>query len=164
DVVSRPGEWTRFTLFLPRIDAAAQIDKAGEVVMGAAAYAPGAKTLLLVEDNDGVGRMTVELLAELGFSVVWAATGEAALDILARREGSFDLVFSDIMMPGISGIELATEIRHRWPTLRVVLATGYSEVLADEGGHGFELISKPYTADGLKLRLLSATPPHAAMP
>ncbi len=133
------------------------------MVGGAAPHAPDAKTLLLVEDNDGVGRMAVDLLAELGFSVVWATTGEAALDILARQEGAFDLVFSDIMMPGISGIELATEIRNRWPTLRVVLATGYSETLADKGSHGFELIPKPYTADGLKLRLLSIIPPPAAM-
>jgi PAS domain S-box-containing protein len=159
DVVSRAGEGTRFTLFLPRTEGTTEAGIEREAIVDTAPIAPGSRTLLLVEDNEGVGRMAVDLLSELGLAVAWATTGEAALEILASREGAFDLVFSDIVMPGINGLELAMEIRKRWPMLRVVLATGYSEALSDEGSHGFELVPKPYTADGLKLRLLSPAPP-----
>ncbi|WP_454883304.1 ATP-binding protein [Sphingomonas oryzagri] len=159
DVVSLPGETTRFTLFLPRADVTPLVVIERETIIDPTPPASGPKALLLVEDNEGVGRTAVDLLSELGLSVVWATSGESALEILESRQGAFDLVFSDIVMAGINGIELATEIRKRWPTLRVVLATGYSEALSDGGSHDFEVVPKPYTADALKLRLLSPAPP-----
>jgi DNA-binding NtrC family response regulator len=58
-------------------------------------------------------------------------------------------VFSDVVMPGIGGVELGQEIRRRYPGLPVVLTSGYSHVLAEEGRHGFELLHKPYAADEL---------------
>jgi DNA-binding NtrC family response regulator len=54
-----------------------------------------------------------------------------------------------VVMPGINGIDLAQEVRRRWPNLPVVLTSGYSHVIAEEGSHGFELLQKPYTVDGL---------------
>jgi len=66
------------------------------------------------------------------------------------------LVFSDVMMPGISGIELAQRLRATNPTLPVILASGYSHVLAEEGSHGFELLRKPYTVDRLSTILRRA--------
>jgi DNA-binding NtrC family response regulator len=61
----------------------------------------------------------------------------------------FDVVFSDVIMPGISGIELRQEIRRRFPCLPVVLTSGYSHVLAEEGRYGFELRKKPYAVEEL---------------
>ena len=66
-----------------------------------------------------------------------------------RTEQAFDVVFSDVVMPGMSGIELGQEIRLRYPDLPVILTSGYSHVLAEEGRHGFELLQKPYAAEEL---------------
>ncbi len=57
------------------------------------------------------------------------------------------MVFSDVVMPGMSGLELAREIRQHYPNLPVVLTSGYSHVLAEEGRHGFELLHKPYAVE-----------------
>ena len=78
----------------------------------------------------------------------WSCTA-IALAELAAEAGRFDAVFSDIMMPGMSGIELVQEIDRRYPGLPVVLTSGYSEVLAQSGTHGFELVHKPYSIDAL---------------
>nr|WP_307826449.1 response regulator [Microvirga arvi] len=58
-------------------------------------------------------------------------------------------MFSDVVMPGMSGVELGQEIRRLYPGLPVVLTSGYSHVLAEEGRHGFELLHKPYAAEDL---------------
>ena len=72
---------------------------------------------------------------------------EEALDKLGSDGSGFDVVFSDVVMPGMGGIELAGLLKQRLPHLPVVLASGYSHVLAQEGSHGFELLQKPYSAD-----------------
>jgi DNA-binding NtrC family response regulator len=65
-------------------------------------------------------------------------------------------VFSDVIMPGMNGVELATVIRERYPGLPVVLTSGYSSVLADNAHHGFELIQKPYSVEALSRILRKA--------
>jgi CheY-like chemotaxis protein len=106
-------------------------------------------SVLVVEDNDILGEMTCEILNAQGYRAVWAASAGAALELLAQRKDEFDLVFSDVVMPGMNGIELGMEVRRRYPSLPVVLTSGYNAVMAQEGQHGFELIVKPYTADTL---------------
>ena len=106
------------------------------------------RRILLVEDNETVGRFAVSALTELGQNVVWAPHAAAALDLLINGE-QFDLVFSDVVMPGISGIELAQTIRARWPALPVILTSGYSHVLAEAGCQEFELVHKPYSMESL---------------
>jgi DNA-binding NtrC family response regulator len=59
------------------------------------------------------------------------------------------LVFTDVIMPGMNGLELARNIGERWPDLEVVLTTGYSHVLAEETDHGFAILRKPYSVEGL---------------
>jgi DNA-binding NtrC family response regulator len=59
------------------------------------------------------------------------------------------VVFSDVIMPGMNGVDLGREIRRRHPGVPVVLTSGYSEVLAEQGHHGFDLIQKPYAAEEL---------------
>ena len=68
----------------------------------------------------------------------------------------FDVVFSDVVMPGMNGVDLAREIRRRHPDLPVVLTSGYSHVLAEEGPHGFDLVHKPYSADQVSVALRRA--------
>jgi DNA-binding NtrC family response regulator len=76
--------------------------------------------------------------------------------VLASDEFAFDLIFSDIIMPGMSGIELASIVRERYPGLPVVLTSGYSNVLAENAHHGFELVQKPYSVEVLSRTLRKA--------
>jgi PAS domain S-box-containing protein len=146
DVVSTPGEGTTFTLFLPRAAGALpQAKPSAPIELGELPE----RRILLVEDNEGVGHFARELLGELGQKVTWAGDAQAALYILEDRSEAFDLVFSDVVMPGMSGVELAQQVARRWPHLRVILTSGYSHVLVEEGTHGFPLLKKPYSIDGL---------------
>jgi len=148
DVESRVGEGTKFTLYLPR--ASEEAAGGPEPQSPACAALPGeAARVLLVEDNEQVGEFAEGLLAELGHTVTWARDSASALELIGQRRADFDIVFSDVVMPGMSGVELAQEIRKRWPDLPVVLTSGYSHVLAQEGSHGFELLQKPYSMESL---------------
>src|SRR5690606_41243791 len=104
---------------------------------------PARERILLVEDNEDVGTFATELLRELGQTVTWVRDASAALATLAGARDSFDLVFTDVVMPGDDGVTLAREIRRRWPDLRIVLTSGYSHVLAEQGRHGFEPPPQP---------------------
>ncbi len=146
-VRSAPDEGSTFTIFLPRASRAASDTGAGGKALPLARLPT--RRVLLVEDNEVVGRFALSLMEELGQQVVWAPNGEAALTVLDREDGAFDLVFTDVVMPGLSGIELAKEVERRWPGRRVVLTSGYSHVLAEEGNHGFPLLRKPYSVDRL---------------
>jgi DNA-binding NtrC family response regulator len=75
------------------------------------------------------------------------ANADSALAILSENEFAVDLVFSDVIMPGLNGVALAGLIRERYPGLPVVLTSGYSNVLAENIHHGFELIQKPYSVE-----------------
>ena len=105
--------------------------------------------MLVVEDNDDVRMFSTELLEDLGYKVRRVADASAALAILSNDEFAVDLVFSDVIMPGMNGVELASIIRERYPGLPVVLTSGYSNVLAESAHRGFELIQKPYSVESL---------------
>ncbi len=156
-VQSRPGAGSTFTIYLPRTPMEAVIRRDGDEAAPSRPLLP-TQRVLLVEDNEVVGRFALSLLEELGQAVVWAPNGEAALNILAAETGAFDLVFTDVVMPGMSGVELAKEIAGRWPGCRIVLTSGYSHVLAEEGSHGFPLLRKPYSVDKLMDMLGMAAP------
>ncbi len=146
DVQSQVGIGTAFTLYLPlasadRVQRAALRDVPDRQL--------ATKRILLVEDNDAVGQFARSLLEELGQIVTWVQNGGAALELLSVARDKIDLVFTDVIMPGMNGLELARYIGERWPDLEVVLTTGYSHVLAEETGHGFALLRKPYSVDGL---------------
>jgi PAS domain S-box-containing protein len=105
--------------------------------------------VLLVEDDQEVSALTRELLSSLGFSVIHVTGPEAALGALANAR-AVDIVLSDIMMPGgVSGVDLAREIRRRFPRLPVILTTGYVEAAASLSDREFTLLLKPYTAEML---------------
>lgn len=148
EVESKPGAGTTFTLYLPLAgDAPAAVTQSQT-----AKRLPRSlevSNVLLVEDNERVGEFALGLLTEIGQRATWARDGSEALKMLEQQRDAFDIVFSDVVMPGMSGVELAQEIRHRWPDLPVVLTSGYSHILAEEGSHGFGLLQKPYSLQSL---------------
>jgi CheY-like chemotaxis protein len=80
--------------------------------------------ILVVDDEEEVREILAETLMDFGYRVVTAASGEEALPLLAR-DRSVAMVITDVRMPGMSGLELADEIRRRWPEVKVVLISGY---------------------------------------
>ncbi len=156
-VTSEPGRGSTFTLFLPR-----ERDARAEVAVPATAVAsarPGAALrVLVVEDNPEVGAFAVSALGDLGHDPVLARNAQEALAALDDSGHGFDVVFSDVMMPGMNGIDLAHAIRSRFPTLRILLTSGYSEVLSREGAGDFALLQKPYSIDCLADAFTQAEP------
>ena len=145
-VESTLGSGTTFTLFLPRVASAGIAGPAEEPE----ALAEGHGTqVLVVEDNLDVGAFAEQALRELGYRTVWVTDAPTALAEIARTPARFEVVFSDVVMPGMNGVELAGEIRRRRPDIPVVLTSGYSDVLASEGTHGFDLLRKPYSVADL---------------
>ncbi|BCM85332.1 hybrid sensor histidine kinase/response regulator [Methylobacterium indicum] len=154
DVTSRVGQGSTFILYLPEVAAPAEPGRAAAPDEGLAPARAGQR-VLLVEDNVGVGRFAAQILGDLGYVATWVTNAEAALDVLGQ-DAAYDAVFSDVVMPGMGGIELAKTLRRRHPDLPVLLTSGYSHVLAQEGSHGFPLLHKPYSAEQLSRMLASA--------
>jgi PAS domain S-box-containing protein len=158
-VQSEHGVGAAFTVYLPRSRpaegaAAERIERTSREE----ASAPEALHALVVEDNEDVGAFCVGMMQDLGYRPDWARNAREALDALAQDDADYDLVFSDVVMPGMSGIELAERIRETHPSLPVLLTSGYSAVLAQEGSRGFPLLAKPYSARELETALSRILP------
>ncbi|RYF11954.1 MAG: response regulator, partial [Deltaproteobacteria bacterium] len=154
-VESVVGRGTAFTLFMPRV---APPDADVEQIEVDAATPDGrGLCVLVVEDNPDVGEFVTQTLQELGYRTNWQQSAQAALRELAESPGVHEIVFSDVMMPGMNGVEMAQEIVRLYPDLPVILTSGYSQVLAKEVGHGFELLQKPYSVEALARVLGRAT-------
>ena len=141
------GEGTTFTLYLPRVSADGVVaEEASEPEV----HVDGdGIRVLVVEDNKGVGEFAVQALSELGYYTILAMNADEALAELERDCDRFHIIFSDVVMPGMSGLDLGQEIRRRHPDMPVILTSGYSHVLAQNGQHGFELLHKPYSIEQL---------------
>jgi CheY-like chemotaxis protein len=147
-VESELGKGTTFRLYLPKVERDVERDHLRKRAHGDGQDEEGRGCrVLVVEDNIEVGRFSTQLLQDLGYETTWAANASEALKLLEDDHSRFDVVFSDVVMPGMSGVELGREIRQRYPSLPVVLTSGYSHVLAEEGRHGFELLHKPYAVE-----------------
>jgi len=147
---SSVGAGTTVTLWLPRTLSAPVTTRTTDSTEAASrTTAVRRGHILLVEDDKEVSALTFELLSSLGFVVTHVSSADAALGALADGR-DVDVVLSDIMMPGgVSGLQLAREIRRRYPTLSVVLTTGYVEAAADMEEQEFRLLPKPYTLESL---------------
>jgi two-component system, NtrC family, sensor kinase len=147
DVASEVRKGSTFTLYLPRVSG----DSPPQLPLGAVAppVDPKGASVLVVEDNPEVGKFAADALTQLGCTAVLVDNAAHALEELAIDRSRFDLVFTDVVMPGMSGIELAQEIRRQGLDLPIVLASGYSQILSQQGSHGFELLQKPYSIEQL---------------
>ena len=98
----------------------------------------------MVDDDPAVGEATLSLCTELGYGALRAASAAEALSMLSTGP-RVDIVITDLVMPGQSGLALAEEIEIRWPEIRVVLATGYSEATLQMSQRKWPLLKKPFT-------------------
>jgi two-component system NtrC family sensor kinase len=150
-----------FTLYLPQASSkvASESDKLSVAVVDG-----NGVCVLVVEDNVSVGEFTKSALLELGYDSVLVDSALGALAELSTKNARFDVVFSDVNMPGMSGIELGEEVRRLYPHLPVVLTSGYSHDLARNGSQGFELLQKPYSMEQLSTVLSLAAVSKTAIP
>ena len=144
-VDSAPGRGTTFDICLPRAPEMAGADADAEAALPGAR---GTETVLLVEDDPVVREVSVRALRAGGYRVVTANSGADAIAAFGRQPVAFDLLVSDVVMPGMSGLELADRLRADAPQLRVLFVSGYAAGVvapADAMKPGFEFLPKPFT-------------------
>jgi two-component system cell cycle sensor histidine kinase/response regulator CckA len=113
-------------------------------------------TVLLVEDSDVVRDLVANMLEGGGLTVLQASGGEEAMALARRGDAPIDLLLTDIVMPGMSGVELADRLERERPDLRILFMTGYAEeVVVNEGilGKRRECIGKPFTQEQITKRV-----------
>jgi PAS domain S-box-containing protein len=143
-ITSEVGKGTHLELTLPRTDK----DVSGGTLAGHDITIPTGLRILLVEDSDHVRYFAGQLLADLGCAVTAAANAAEAIELL--KTAQVDLVFSDIVMPGMTGIDMAREIRATNPDLPVLLASGYSsKQFIPRDQREFPILRKPYRLETL---------------
>lgn len=147
-VLSKVGKGTTFTLFLPAAPLPSDEDDAKKTSDGAG-HVASRHDVLLVEDNHLVGEVVSTLLTDMGQNLTWATDAEQALRLLEQHAGRFDIAILDIVLPGMDGVKLAHIVKVRWPGIRIVLASGYSEALAGRDAGEFPLMQKPYSVETL---------------
>lgn len=149
---SEPGQGTTFKVYLPRVEATPE---------GAPAPAPlgprhGTETVLLVEDEPELRTLTRRVLEKHGYTVLEAATADAALGIARIHPGPIHLLLTDVVLPGISGRRLADDLLVRRTELRALFMSGYTEEAIVHRGvlaANTAFIHKPFTGDGLAAKV-----------
>ena len=148
-VSSQVGSGTTFRIYFPRFDATAdvQAEPRSDRVLPA-----GTETVLLVEDDESVREVNREALLLAGYRVLSAASGDEALTIVGSHSEPIHLLLTDVIMPGMSGKELADHVRGARPQMKILFASGYTaDVIARQGvlESGVDLIEKPVTPSTL---------------
>jgi len=145
-VYSELGKGTTFKVYLPRVNDAVQVSPAAETP--AFTTRRGNETILLVEDEPAVRELTQMVLSERGYRVIEALTPEDAERLAGNNGAEIHLLLTDVVMPGISGRELAKRLTGRYPNLRVLYMSGYTyNVMAQDGTleEGISFLQKPFT-------------------
>ena len=156
-VYSEPGHGSTFKLLFPRVYGAA-VPEATEAV-----EAPGGQeTILLVEDEESVRKLTRQMLESRGYRVIEAADGDVALEI-ARRSAHIDMVLTDVVMPKTGGPELVAKLLQIRPGLKTLYMSGYTDRTVPLE-NGAEFIQKPFTPNqlGQKIRDILGHPREEA--
>ena len=153
-VYSELGHGTSVKIYLPRADRMAEAKLAQHALPTAAAQ--GREVILIVEDNKDLRTVMVKQLTDLGYRTREANNAKAALAALAQQP-DIDLLFSDIIMPGgMTGVELAREVRRLHPAIKILLTSGYTARAMANGFHdieGLELLQKPFRKNDLAERI-----------
>jgi CheY-like chemotaxis protein len=158
-IYSEEGHGTTIKIYLPRLlsDMGAEV----ETQESAAGVESSVRreTILVVEDDDDVRTFTIESLQELGYEVLEAHDGPSALRTLRLHGEPIDLLFTDVVMPGMSGSELVAEARKSQPHLKALYTSGYTRNAVVHNGrldYGVEMIVKPFTFEALAQKVRDA--------
>jgi len=149
-VYSEPGRGTTFRIYLPRDHSTGT--KPASVSQVLARRATGTETVLVVEDEEALRKVILRALVAAGYTVMMANDGDEALQVCERHTGELHLVLTDVVMPRMSGNELARRLAEKRPTTRVLYMSGYTENaishhgILDEGTH---FLAKPFSVTGL---------------
>jgi CheY-like chemotaxis protein len=150
---SEIGHGTTFRIYLPRVEDPAE--HAGPAKNAQAAMG-GSETVLLVEDEESVRHLVRETLASKGYKVIEADNGEAGLRVAESQVGTIDMLITDVVMPGMSGRELAHRISAARPQIKVLYLSGYTEdAIIHEGvlEPGTAFLQKPFTLQVLSRKV-----------
>ncbi|HOO77249.1 MAG TPA: PAS domain S-box protein [bacterium] len=151
-IASKPGQGTRFTVFFPAEESGTAPGADAVDAGGGETGWRGSGKVLLVDDEAIVREVSGNILANLGFEVITAATGTEALEIFRRHRAEFAFVLVDLTMPAMDGVETLKELREIDPKVRAIISSGYTEAdlrhrFEDAPAPGF--IQKPYSLDEL---------------
>jgi PAS domain S-box-containing protein len=152
-VQSKPTEGAAFHIYLPRVDAPLE---ASSAVPEEPRETAGHGTILLVEDQENVRRLAASVLESFGYCVLKAANGQEALALSASYAAPIHLLLTDVVMPGLSGTELAGQVASLRPGIRVLFVSGYTDsVIAQHGllGEDQAFLQKPFTPPALAARV-----------
>jgi PAS domain S-box-containing protein len=144
-VDSEPGNGTTFRIYLPRVDEPAIVVEEKEI----SEPALGSETILLVEDEEKVRKLTARILRKQGYKVLEASQGKDVFSLCEEHEGPIHLMVTDIVMPEMTGMELAEHIKKGYPEMKVLYMSGYSldsvGIDREKVEKGIEFIQKPFT-------------------
>jgi signal transduction histidine kinase/ActR/RegA family two-component response regulator len=155
-ITSRPGAGTTVELWLPVAETHAAGESQSALLSEVAAAPPC--NILIVDDDPMVAATTAAMLEDLGHSVLVASSGTLAMTVI-RSDSKIDLVITDHAMPGMTGVELSKHIREVKPTMPIILATGYADLLAGNDP-GLPRLSKPYRREELEAMLAAVVGPQ----
>jgi CheY-like chemotaxis protein len=162
-VSSEPGRGALFAVYLPREGA----PRAGTLSSDPVALRPGSETILLVEDEEAVRNLTRRLLEAGGYTVLQASSAEQALEVEQRHSGRLDMLLTDVVMPGLSGPELARALFVSRPQMRVLYVSGYpDEAMASQGilEPDASFLQKPFTPEILARKIREILDARTAAP
>jgi PAS domain S-box-containing protein len=153
DVVTESGLGSSFRISLPRVDAPVEPEAVSHPEPAAAA---GTETILLVEDEDVVRRLVAEILDDAGYAVLEASDGASALEIARAHDGALDLLVTDVVMPGMSGPEVAQAVSPLRPGLQVLYMSGYTDSAIVHHGvldEATAFLQKPFSSAELTAKI-----------
>jgi nitrogen-specific signal transduction histidine kinase/ActR/RegA family two-component response regulator len=155
-VYSELGVGTTFRLYFPRVEERRSVER-----LRSEKTSPprGDETVLLVEDEELVRRVATRMLSALGYSVLEARDAREAQEILERRGSEIKLLFTDVVLPGTHGRELAEHVTSRFPAIRVLFTSGYSDDVVLQHrllAENVVVLEKPYNRDTLAAKIREA--------
>ena len=159
-VQSAPGGGTSITVYLPEA-IREECDAKEEPRSSAGGEMTGKETILLVEDEEMVRELAVESLQRYGYTILQAPNGDKALSICESHQGNIDLLITDLVMPGMNGIELARKFRDSHPGVPVLFMSGYAEDAVEHLGHMADhqsFLQKPITPTSLSRKVREMFP------
>ena len=152
-VYSEPGRGSTFKLYFPRVAEPVSDSLEGET---APAKRAGGQTVLVVEDEPSVRDLTVRILQQLGYEILTASGGPEALELCQTYPGTIDLLLTDVVMPGMSGRQLADQLLLERPDIKVLFLSGYTENTVVHHGvldAGVNFLPKPFSRESLARKL-----------